>query len=159
MQKKHRNVRKADTLPIREKTTRKQQKGDKFLAVFEKYGVIVACVLAAIVYFQTLSYDLTNLDDIIIRTEYEFFSDLSRIGEVFTGGYLGTGYYRPIVTSSLMIDAAIGGESVIAYHFSNTLFHVLAVLGLFLLLKEMNLGTGRAFTGAVLYAVHPLFTN
>ncbi len=126
---------------------------------WRKYGVFTACFLAALIYFPTVFFDLTNLDDIVIRTNHEELADFSKIGDVISGSYLGTGYYRPAVTVSLMIDAQIGGKEPAVYHLSNMIFHIFSVLGIYLMLQQMKAGTGRSLAGAVIYAVHPVFTN
>ncbi len=141
------------------KHKRKSPTASKTAKLFEKYGLVIACILASLVYFQTISYDLTNLDDLIIKANHEYLGNFSNISEVFLGGYLGTGYYRPVVTSSLMIDAAIGGTNPSYYHFSNLIFHLIAVIGIFFLLNEMKFSRSKSILGAMLYAVHPLITN
>lgn len=71
-------------------------------------------------------------------------------------------YYRPVFSSSLIIDAKIWGNSNFGFHFTNVFIHsvstVLLYLLILLLFKEFNRGTGEseAFLGSMLFAVYPI---
>lgn len=56
---------------------------------------------------------------------------------------------------SFMVDAFIAGTDPFVFHFSNILFHVLAVCVIFAVLKSLFLSQGKAFCFALLFLVHP----
>lgn len=74
---------------------------------------------------------------------------------LFTHGFAGTGYYRPLMAVSLSLDAALGGSPWL-YHSVTLLWH--AAAGLLAALAAESLGLSRrvAHGAALLFVVHPL---
>lgn len=68
-------------------------------------------------------------------------------------------YYRPLVTASFSVDAALSGARPGAYHATNVFITALAAALLFLLLRRLGYGDGVALFGGLLYAVHPALTE
>jgi len=58
-----------------------------------------------------------------------------------------------------MIDAHISSEKPWGYHFSNILCHILTVIALFFLLRIAGIKDNLSFLLALLFSVHPLFTE
>ena len=114
--------------------------------------------------WKIINYDFTRLDDSsIITTNIGFLSNISNILGVFerdnflTKG--GKGYYRPVQSLSFKLDAQISGEKPWAYHFSNLLYHILTAIALFFLLRMLGIKNNLSFFMALLFSVHPLFTD
>lgn len=63
---------------------------------------------------------------------------------------------RSTRTLSLMIDYHLFGDSPTGYHFQNILWHVLSVLLLYLTFIKLSGDRLLSFTGALLFAVHPI---
>lgn len=118
-------------------------------------------ILAAIpflLYFKSLFYDFSPFDEswLIIR-EKTFLSQWSSLGEAFTHNIQKI-YYRPILTISFVIDYHLSGLDPFAYHLSNVIYHLLAIVLLFrllLLFCEQKV----AFWLSLLFAVHPMTLN
>jgi protein O-mannosyl-transferase len=157
---KNKNItnKKQSQIKHKEKKPVKKSNHD-LLQSFSKWGYLIIIVAAIAVYFQTLMFDFTKCDDDLIITKNEFFSQVGNIPKAFTEPYFGGYYYRPVIITSFIIDAVIGGKSAFIYHLTNLIYHIITcclVFYLFKLLKYNNIGS--LFAG-LLYAVHPLFTN
>ncbi|MBL7141831.1 tetratricopeptide repeat protein [Patescibacteria group bacterium] len=118
-------------------------------------------LIVFIIYFSTLSFDLTLLDDhVLVKDNYYFLKDLKNIpqafqGDVFSPQTKGGFYYRPIMTLSLMLDAHLGGQSLIIYHLSNIIAHLLTAYLLFLLLTKLKYQKALSFILSLFFAGHP----
>ena len=74
-----------------------------------------------------------------------------------TAGGVGdaeSGYYRPLMLTSLAIDRALWGLSPVGHHLHSLLWHLLACGLLAVLLREL-VAPLPALVGAALFAVHP----
>lgn len=78
----------------------------------------------------------------------------SRFADTFTTGFAGTGYYRPLVSLSLRLDAFVGGPFV--FHATNIMWHALASVALFLAAQALGLSKKAAGIAGLLFAVHPV---
>jgi tetratricopeptide (TPR) repeat protein len=74
---------------------------------------------------------------------------------LFTHGFAGTGYYRPLMSVSLSIDAALSGGPL-AFHALTLLWHSGAALLASVAARSLGLSSRVAFGGGLLFAVHPL---
>lgn len=123
--------------------------------------VLIAAAFA--VHARTLSFGFTPLDDrLLIQDRVEWLADPSNLLAAFREGvFLGKeqNFYRPMLTLSLMLDTIVGGGSPFAYHLTNVLLHVVAVLLVFATLQRLDVKRELAFALAVLFAVHPVFTH
>jgi tetratricopeptide (TPR) repeat protein len=114
--------------------------------------------------WKIINYDFTKLDDTsIISNNIGFLSDFRNIPKAFEKDNFiskeGKSYYRPVQTLSFMVDAQISGEKPWAYHFSNLLYHILTVIALYFLLRIIGIKNNLSFSLALLFSVHPLFTD
>ena len=83
---------------------------------------------------------------------------LARAGDwagLFTRGFAGTGYYRPLMSVSLSLDAALGGAPLL-YHAITLLWHVAAALMTAVAGEQLGFSRRAASGAALLFAVHPL---
>ncbi|MAY81750.1 MAG: hypothetical protein CL930_13345 [Deltaproteobacteria bacterium] len=69
-----------------------------------------------------------------------------------------SGYYRPLMTLSLLLDHTLWGQWAGGYHLQSLLWHIVSVTALFGVLHSL-FGSSRAFIGAGLYAFHPLVSE
>ncbi len=118
-------------------------------------GAIVALIW--IVFGQTLTHDFVNYDDKTYVYGNSLVSSgltVHGIGQAFVDTY--TKNWHPLTIISHMIDCQIFGLKAGGHHFTNVLFHTVAVLLLFLFLAR---AAGRfwcaAFVSAI-FAIHPL---
>jgi hypothetical protein len=75
---------------------------------------------------------------------------------LFTHGFAGTGYYRPLTALSLSIDALAGSPFV--FHLTTLLWHVLAALAVVFAAEALGLSRRAATIAATFFAVHPAST-
>ena len=96
-----------------------------------KYSYLLIIILGAVVFFQTLKYNYTNLDDKdLLADDKEFVSNISNVGKAFHLDVFkehGATFYRPLFVVSLIVDASIGKMSLTVFHFTNILLHLIAV--------------------------------
>jgi tetratricopeptide (TPR) repeat protein len=132
-------------------------------------GAVIALAVAA-VYANSLSTPFV-FDDFMAITQNPTIRDLRRMGDVLSSPLFATGATgRPVVSLSLAINYALGGNEVRGYHLANLLIHALAALVLFGLVRRTLLRPALrerfgaaalplAFAVALLWAVHPLLTE
>ena len=75
--------------------------------------------------------------------------------ELFTQGFAGTGYYRPLMALALSVDRALGGWGWL-YHFTSWLWHAGAAVMVVLAGQSLGLPTRAARLAGFIFAVHPL---
>ena len=74
---------------------------------------------------------------------------------LFTSGFAGTGYYRPLMALSLSIDAAIVRRAWL-FHATNVLWHAVAAVLTWMAASTLGLSRRAAVAAGILFAVHPL---
>jgi tetratricopeptide (TPR) repeat protein len=73
---------------------------------------------------------------------------------LFSHGFAGTGFYRPLMSMSLSLDAAMGGAPWL-YHATTLAFHAAAAVMTLLAAQTLGLSRNAATLAALLFAVHP----
>lgn len=73
---------------------------------------------------------------------------------LFTHGFAGTGYYRPLMSLSLSLDALVGGP--LAFHVTSIAWHAAAALMTMVVGGALGLSRRTAMIAGVLFAVHPI---
>jgi len=76
-------------------------------------------------------------------------------GALFTHGFAGTGYYRPLMSVSLSFDAALGGAALV-YHATTLLWHAAAAVMVAVAGQALGLSRRVAVGAGLLFAVHPV---
>lgn len=118
-------------------------------------------ILTAIVIFlnlNTLGNGFT-LDDITLIQEDPRTSDLSHMREIICGGYRLSPLnrlYRPLTVMSLALNHALLGEEPLGFHAVNLALHLLAVLLVLRLSRELLKSESASFLAALFFAVHPV---
>jgi len=74
---------------------------------------------------------------------------------LFTHGFAGTGYYRPLMALALSIDAALG-QGAWLFHATTVLWHAAAAVLTTRAASALGLSERAAVAAGVLFAVHPL---
>jgi tetratricopeptide (TPR) repeat protein len=108
--------------------------------------------------FSYLDDDRLVIDDQSFLTEsWSPFKAFARA--YFPGGARDHAYYRPLVTASYALDAAVGGDDPAAYHRTNVLIHATASLWLFAVLLQLGYARRTAAFGALVFVAHPALTQ
>jgi len=135
-----------------------------------KWQIIFLAGIIFILYGRTLSYEFIGLDEQSLLIEKkEFNQNLSNIPKAFTQHVFqsedyteapGTiKFYRPLLTVSFIIDEQFSKDGLKKFHFSNILYHFIAVVGLLFVLIRLNVPSSLSFLLSLLFAVHPLLTQ
>jgi tetratricopeptide (TPR) repeat protein len=74
---------------------------------------------------------------------------------LFTQGFAGTGFYRPLMSLSLSLDAALGGSPLL-YHAVTLGWHSVAAALVVVLGETLGLSRTASLVAGLLFAVHPL---
>src|SRR4029077_8188256 len=131
-------------------------------AMHPKRGVVVGicAALAAITWFifgQTLGHQFVTYDDPqYVYGNPEVAAGLSLEGVSWAFTHTVAGNWHPLTTISHMLDCQLYGLKPAGHHFTNVLLHTIAVILLFLVLRQMTGALWRSALVAALFAVHPL---
>ncbi len=125
--------------------------------------LLVLAGVTMILYGQTIGFSYTWFDDdaILIRNQ-EYISGFSNLADAITRDAefqkKSMELYRPLQNVSFMLDTRIGGFNAGMFHFSSMCIHFLTTVMLFLLLEAIGFSRRLAFAGALLLALHPVFS-
>ena len=127
-----------------------------------KRGVVVGicAVLAAItwlIFGQTLAHDFVNYDDeVYVYDNAKVAAGLSPHNILWAFTHTVCANWHPLTVISHMLDCQLYGLKPAGHHFTNVLLHTIAVILLFLVLRQMTGGLWRSALVAALFAIHPL---
>src|SRR5213596_2339758 len=118
---------------------------------------LVLTGLSLAVFSQTIHYNFVNFDDDV----YVYNAPAIRAGPTlkgmaaaFTGPHAGN--WHPLTTLSHMLDCRLHGLNAGGHHATNVVLHIIAVLLLFRVLRQMTGAVWKSTIVAALFAVHPL---
>jgi hypothetical protein len=123
--------------------------------------IVLLIIAATVVYANSLGGDFVY-DDKPMITAYEFVQNIGNVPAAFvspTSIYGNVNYYRPLQTVSYMVDYFLWGELPAGFHATNILFHVLAVLLVYVFIMTLFKEKTVAFIAALMFAVHPVHTT
>lgn len=122
--------------------------------------LVAACI---ILYFPTLDFGFTELDDsIFIRELHLYNEDISNLLTSFKRGVFDATkdtYYRPLFLDSMILNYQASEEDITGYRLVNLLLHIVSVSFLFHLFKKTGLNEITAFLLTLLFAVHPVLSQ
>ncbi len=129
-----------------------------------KYFILIVSSIG-IVYAQTLGFEFVTYDDyeLVVQSE-SFLSNLSNIftsftTHVFTSHRAESGYYRPMLLISYILDNQLWGLNPLGYHLTNILLHCCSAIVVFLLLEKLLKQQLLALIGSLFFALHPIQTE
>jgi tetratricopeptide (TPR) repeat protein len=140
---------------------RKRHRPEKKAAPASRSSLLLICLglagLTWIVFGRTLHHDFINYDD----NTYVYDNDN------ITGGLTGpsilwafthahAGNWHPLTSLSHMLDCQMYGLNPWGHHLTNVLLHTLAVVLLFLFLRQTTGALWRSSFVAAVFAIHPL---
>lgn len=126
-----------------------------------KKSVIVLAIISLIVYIPSMfgTYIWDDEDFVYANTHVQEFQLQKFFTQSATSGRgKPSNYYRPIQLLSYAFEHKIG-FSAQAYHISNVMWHVLAVLSMFIMLWKLRVPKWIAFASALIFAIHPVQTE
>src|SRR5207245_9992730 len=127
------------------------------------YLCLLLVAITWLVFGQTIGHDFVNFDDHVYVYDNPLISrGLTVDGLVGAFSHSHARNWHPLTTISHMLDCQLFGLNAGGHHFMNVFLHTIAVVLLFLVLRQMTGGPSRtgsvwpsAFVAA-LFAIHPL---
>ena len=121
-------------------------------------GIYLFLALISLVVFgQTIRYDFVNFDDdLYVYNVPAIKAGLTRNGIALAFISPHASNWHPLTTISHMLDCQLYGLNAGGHHATNVLLHIIAVLLLFRVLRQMTGGVWKCAIVAALFAVHPL---
>ena len=118
---------------------------------------ICLAVLTWAVFGQTLRHDFVNYDDPrYVYQNTRITSGLNIAGIAWALTHVHSENWHPLTTITHMLDCSLYGLKAGGHHFSNVLFHTIAVVLLFLALQQMTGALWKSAFVAAVFAIHPL---
>ena len=120
--------------------------------------VFVITAVTVLLYARCLSFDYIYCDDNLFILDNETYNrTIGNIVGSFTSTLTQTSsYYRPVFSSSFIVEEQIGGTSPRLHHLTNLLFHLLGTSLLFATLLKLGYPKGLSLGATLVFAVHPL---
>src|SRR5436305_8160577 len=122
--------------------------------------VAICAVLVGItwlVFAQAVRHQFVTYDDpqyVYANPDVSAGVSLPRISWAFTHPIAGN--WHPLTTISHMLDCQVYGLDPAGHHFTNVLFHTIAVVLLFVVLQQTTASLWRSAFVAAVFAIHPL---
>lgn len=121
-------------------------------------GIYLFLVLISLAVFgHTVRFDFVNFDDnLYIYNVPAIKAGLTRHGIALAFIKPHASNWHPLTTISHMLDCQLYGLNAGGHHATNVLLHIIAVLLLFRVLRQMTGAVWKCAIVAALFAVHPL---
>jgi hypothetical protein len=121
---------------------------------------LMLIILSFVVYGPTLRMGFLFNDHTILgpgmETGWNLTALVRDLFSNYSSPYVGSPYYRPLITVINRLDHTLGGGQPWVFHLTNLLLHVATVLVLLEFLLAINVSRGAAFIASAIFAVHPL---
>lgn len=122
--------------------------------------IIVAAVF--MVYLNALRNDFV-FDDKFLCVENEIIRDVKNIPKIFGSEFqiseTNTGFYRPLVILSLLVDYQIWGLTSVGFHLTNIILHLLTVILIYFFVLNLFKDGRVSFWASLLFAIHPVHAS
>jgi tetratricopeptide (TPR) repeat protein len=134
----------------------KSQKNNHTILIF----TIILLLVGAALYLRTATFDYVYCDDDkFVINVYDYNKELSNIKTSFERTLTtGSEYYRPVLISSFIIDANIGGLDPSVYRITNIILHLIGSLLVFFTLLKLKYDELPSFFLTLIFVVHPMLT-
>ncbi len=152
------------------KTPNRSRSSAKSILPWWAYAAILA-IASLVLYSHTASYGYTELDDSIFIRDFEQYNrqDTAYARSFQRGVFndVNDTYYRPLLLSSFVFDRHGEGkmqstlhvensnDSISRYHWTNIILHLLSVLLLFFVLRQMRMSDNISFIISLVFCLHP----
>src|SRR5215475_12969331 len=118
-----------------------------------RWELLFPPILSACVYAPALSSYFISDD---YYTLFEFRSaPFDVLADVVKHGFLGISF-RPAGFISLILDYSVWRHDPFGYHLTNLLFHLISVLGIYFLCKNLGLDRETSATSSLIFSILPI---
>jgi protein O-mannosyl-transferase len=130
-------------------------------------GILIAIIAIACLapYYNTLFAGFV-WDDNIFIVHNPYLKSFRFLPEFFTHDFwsigiqrLASGYYRPLLAVSFMLDYSLWQAGSFGYHLSNLAFHIITSILFFLFLKILLKDTLISLFASLIFSAHPIHTE
>ncbi|MFW0862152.1 MAG: tetratricopeptide repeat protein [Candidatus Komeilibacteria bacterium] len=125
--------------------------------------ILLLAVIGFVLYIPTINDSYHYLDDnALIKDNFYKIQNLSHIKHSFKEGvfpYSGNNetYYRPILTTSFVIDAQFSdGKNIKSFHITNIVLHIISAILIYLLLIKLKIKKELAWLLSLFFVIHPI---
>jgi protein O-mannosyl-transferase len=131
---------------------------ERFGSLPEVIGVcFVLAALTWVVFAPTIHAQFINYDDqTYVYQEPKVTAGVSVQGTIWAFTHFHSENWHPLTTISHMLDCQMYGLNPGGHHFTNIVLHTLAVILLFIVLRQMTGAIWRSGFVAAVFAIHPL---
>ncbi len=134
------------------------------------YLSLFLLILASLLSYANIVNNKFLFDDTTTIENNRVIDDIGNIKILFSKQYFarsgvgdftvsGEGSYRPLVTMTYFIDCFLWGKNHFALHLTNLIFHILSVLMLYLMLRNLLKNNRIALFAGLIYSVHPILSE
>lgn len=130
--------------------------------LYDILSCLVVIAVGVLVYAQSLSFDLSYLDDNVWLKDYRWYlKNTTDLGAVFfQPDVLFNGlFYRPMIYLSFILDARWQDDSLMVFRLTNVLLHVLNACLVYGILRSLRYDRRLVTWLAVCFVVHPVLTQ
>ena len=137
----------------------------KLSSNFKKiWPYLILIFLGFLLYYQTLSFSYSYLDDNNLILDNQKILTESGIFKIFTSDVFFYGsnsgfYYRPLLNVSFLLDSLVLGVNPFFFHFTNVILHLIAACLVFFIFKKYFFSKGTAYFLALIFLVHPVLSQ
>jgi len=130
------------------------------LSIHQQYSILVVLILIILtlgVYWPVQEFDFINFDDpmyIVKNSHVQAGFTLDGLRWAFSTKYFGL--WNPLVWLSFMFDFQLFRFNAGGYHWTNVIIHLINIILLFFLLRNLTGAIWRSAFVAVLFAIHPI---
>ncbi len=119
--------------------------------------ILVISVLTLSAYSFMLQESFETLDDEVSIVKNPLITSFSHLPEIFqTSFFEGNAYYRPLVTTSFMVEYHFFGLNAYYYYLTNMLIHLCTAISVLFLMNFIFNNRTIAFFVSLLFAIHPV---
>lgn len=138
------------------------QEKAKNASISHLIAIFIIVIATLLVYVNTLGNDFV-FDDKHLIEENDLIRNIANVPAIFNSEFqlkeTQTGFYRPLLLTSFLVDYHIWQLSPMGYHLTNLLLHIATTILLYffvlLLLKDRMI----AFCSAILFGLHPVHAS
>ncbi len=125
-----------------------------------RYSVLLLGLAVFGIYGISLSYPFAPFDDPhLIVDQLERYRDFSQLPDILRSpvyfSHMPTSFFRPVLLFSFVTDTWLGGGEPWAFHFTNVLLHLVAVICFWAVLRKLYKPM-PALMSALVFAAHPV---
>jgi tetratricopeptide (TPR) repeat protein len=137
----------------------------KFSPLFSKIlPYLIIIVFGFLLYYQTLSFSFTYLDDNKLILDNQINLNESSLLKIFTSDVFLAGadnsfYYRPLLNLSFLLDLKLGSTLPFFFHFTNLFLHLIATCLVFFIFKKYFFSKNTAFFLSAIFLTHPVLVQ